>query len=148
MAATVKASAEAPEPFKLVGANDAVTPVGIPLAVSVTTPVNPFSAATVTIAFAEDPGVAPTEEGAAESVKSGAFTMNCMTTGYAKLPLEPETVTRYVPGIVAADVVRVNMALPAPVMDVWKREAVTPEGSPLTERLTISLKPLKSAILI
>ena len=48
----------------------------------------------------------------------------------------------------AVEVVRVNIELPAPVMDVCEKYAVTPEGSPLTERVTIPLKPSKSATLI
>jgi len=94
LAATAKASVETPDPLTALGVNDAVAPAGIPLAARVTTPANPFNAATVTIALAEDPCVTLTEAGAADNMKSGGFTVSCTTTGYVKLPLEPKTVMR------------------------------------------------------
>jgi len=45
-------------------------------------------------------------------------------------------------------VLRVSIELPEPVMDGGEKEAVTPEGSPLAEKVTVPLKLFESTTLI
>lgn len=54
-----------------VGLNPAVTPVGIPVAVKATLPVNPLRSVTVTVLVPAPPGAIVRLEGEAESVKLG-----------------------------------------------------------------------------
>lgn len=66
-AETVNVKLEAPEPVTEAGEKDAVTPAGMPLAVRLTAPPNPLSALTAIVEFAEPPGAAFTDTGAADS---------------------------------------------------------------------------------
>ena len=55
--------------------------------------------------------------------------------------VDPVTVNGYVPTGVFADVVTVKVEDPAPATDVGLKPGVTPEGSPLTVKLTLEVKP-------
>jgi hypothetical protein len=70
----VTVNVEAPEPVKVAGEKPTVVPVGWPLAVSVTTPVNPPSAATVAVYVAGFPTITVCELGLPVIEKSGEVT--------------------------------------------------------------------------
>ena len=53
----------------------------------------------------------------------------------------PETLSVYVPTWVLAEVVTVSVEEPDPETEVGTKEAEAPEGKPLTEKLTVSVKP-------
>jgi hypothetical protein len=61
---------EEPEPLTEVGLNEVVTPVGTPLTLSATLPLNPLSAPTLTVELVPPPTVTASEFGFAAKVKS------------------------------------------------------------------------------
>ena len=65
---TVKVRAETPKPVIDGGAKDAVTPEGMPLAARLTSPLNPFKAATAMVELAEPPTPGLTAAGVADRV--------------------------------------------------------------------------------
>jgi hypothetical protein len=70
--AVVNVRTEVPEPVTDAGAKDAVTPAGIPLAVRLTAPLNPFNEEIVRVLTTEPPAIAFTDAGYADRVKLGA----------------------------------------------------------------------------
>ena len=56
----------------------------------------------------------------------------------------PETLSVYVPTGVLAEVVTVRVEEPDPETEAGAKEAETPEGKPLTEKLTVSVKPFNA----
>ena len=124
----------------LAGLKLAVTPEGSPLAERLTDPEKPFSAFTVTVLVPVFPCVMVKELGEAESEKSGAaFTVRVIVVVWVSVPETPVTVSVTVP--VAAVLLAVRVSVLAEVALVGLKLAVTPEGSPLTERFTDPLKP-------
>ncbi len=67
----VTVSVEDPDPLTDVGENDAVAPLGRPLALRLTVPVNPFSAPTLTVYVVLPPALTVWALGLADTVKSG-----------------------------------------------------------------------------
>ena len=124
----------------LAGLKLAVTPEGSPLTDRLTDPEKPFSGFTVTVLVPVFPCVMVTELGEAESEKSGAaFTVRVIVVVWVSVPETPVTVSVTVP--VAAVLLAVRVSVLAEVALVGLKLAVTPEGSPLTERFTDPLKP-------
>jgi hypothetical protein len=84
------------------------------------------------------------EAGAAEIVKSGAgaaFTTSCTAAVRVSEPLVPATVSVALPVGVLADVVTVNVELPAPASIAGLKDAVAFAGRPLADRFTEPAKP-------
>jgi hypothetical protein len=61
-----------------------------------------------------------------------------------KLPLVPVIVSVEVPAGVDGEAVIVSELVPEPVTDVGVKVAVAPGGKPLTEKVTVPLKPFKA----
>lgn len=125
-------------------------PVGIPLALTETVPVNPFSAATVTVKLVPFPAVRVCELGEAENEKfgGGMFAATVMLTCVLLLsePLVPPIVNVYVPAAVAVVVEMFNVEPPDPLIDAGLKLAVIPLGSPLAVSETVPVKPLRDPI--
>src|ERR1019366_8956801 len=108
----VTVSVEVPDPVTVAGEKLAVAPAGSPLALSVTTPLNPFSAPMLV-------------------VKVVAFP----TTTVCELGV-PVIVSFDVPGGVVPLVVTVSVDLPEPVPVAGEKLAVAPAGNPLALSVT------------
>jgi hypothetical protein len=133
-------------PAVLGGANAAVTPLGRPDADSVTLPLNPFCALTVTIPAAVAPRGSARVAGRRDSVKFGAVMVRTMVVVLVSAPETPVTVTVAVPVVAVLLALKVRELLPV-VLD-GLNAAVTPLGSPDTLRATLPLKPFCPATLI
>ena len=124
------------------GLNAAVTPAGIPLALSVTLPVNPPVEVTVIVLAAVAPCTTVTLAGLAESEKFGVLLTTVREIGvvWTSVPLVPVTVTVVTPTVAVLDAVNV-MVLPLSV-------AVTPVGGVLTLKVTVPVNPLRGVTVI
>jgi hypothetical protein len=126
-----------------------VTPAGTPEAASVTFPVNPFTGVIVIVLVPLVPPLAiVTALGAAESVKlfTRAFTVKLMVVVAVSDPEVPVIVTVTVPVVAVELAVRVNVVLPAAGLGL--NAAVTPEGRPEAENVTLSSNPPDPSIVI
>ena len=124
----------------LVGLNEAVTPLGKPEAERLTVPLNPLSGLTVMVLLMCAPCVTPRPDGAADRVKLGAgVTVSETETWCVKLPEVPVTVTVTVPVAAAPDAVKVRALLVVAALGL--KAAVTPDGNPEADRVTLPLKP-------
>ena len=130
------------------GLNAAVTPLGNPEAAIVTLPLNPFSFVIVTVL---DPAAPPCTivklVGEAAKVKFGAaFTVKLTVVVCVKLPEVPVIVT------VAAPVVAVPLAVKVKVEEAvvgfGLNAAVTPEGNPEADIVTLPVNPFCAVTLI
>jgi hypothetical protein len=144
----VTVNVELPVPVTDVGEKLAVAPVGNPLALSVTTPVNPFSAAMLAVYVVALPTVTVRVPGLPEIVKSapggGAFTSKLTVVVCVTLPLIPVIVSVDVPTGVLPVVVTVNVEFPAPVTVAGEKLAVAPAGNPLALNVTTPVNPFKA----
>ena len=131
---------DVPAPVTEPGENEAVMPLGMPVAVRSTTPVKPLNAVTVTVGAADPPCGALAVPGT-ETEKSGVAIVNVTVALCVKDPLTPCTVIGYVPLAADADAVNVNADVPELEIEDGVKDAVTPEGSPVAERATVPLKP-------
>lgn len=122
------------------GANDAVMPLGNPVAEKVTTPVKPFNAVTVTNGVADPPCGALAVPGAVIE-KSGAAIVRFTVAVCVNDPLTPCTVIGNVPAAADADAVNVRAEVPDPDTEAGPNEAVTPVGSPVADRATLPANP-------
>ena len=89
------------------------------------------------------------ELGDADSEKSGttgAFTVSVRVVVWVSVPETPVIVSVTVP--VAAELAAVSVSVLAEVALVGLKLAVTPDGSPLTDRLTDPLKPFTGLTVI
>jgi len=123
------------------GLKAAVTPLGRPEAVSATVPANPPwpLMAMVLVMFA--PCARLRLAGVAESVKpGGGVTVRAMVVLLVAVPEAPDTVIVEVPAAALLDALKVSVLVF--VDAVGLKVAVTPVGSPLTENVTVPLKPL------
>jgi hypothetical protein len=123
-------------PETVPAANEAVTPVGKPVAARVTLPVNPFAPVTVIVLVPVLPCTTDTVVGNAESVKLGAaFTVTEIVVDPVSVPEVPliATVTELA-GVAVAPAVSVTICVPLTVPAA--NDAVTPLGSPLAARVT------------
>ena len=131
-------------PVIVAGLNDAVAPAGKPLAEGVTVPVNPFTAATVTVYVVLPPAVTVWLDGLAVIVKFR--TPNVAVAVFALAPLVPVTVSvEFAPGV-ADVVVTVMVEVPAPVMVAGLNDAVAPVGKPATVGVTVPLNPFTAVV--
>ncbi len=118
----------------------AATPLGKPVAVSVTLPVKPFAPVILTVSVALAPCTTETAAAVGASVKLGAAaTVSAIVVEAVRLPEVPEIVTVDVPVVAVLDAVKV-MPL-APVAGLVPKLAVTPVGSPVAAKVTLPLKP-------
>jgi hypothetical protein len=128
-------------PETVPAANEAVTPVGKPVAARVTLPVNPFAPVTVIVLVPVLPCTTDTVVGNAESVKLGAaFTVTEIVVDPVSVPEVPliATVTELA-GVAVAPAVSVTICVPLTVPAA--NDAVTPLGSPLAARVTAPVNP-------
>jgi hypothetical protein len=141
---------ELPVPVTVAGEKLAVAPAGNPLALSVTTPVNPFTAPTLAVYVAVFPSTTVSVLGVAISVKFGgggvASTASVTLVVWVRLPLVPVMVSGYVPTGVVELVVTVRVELPVPLTVAGEKLAVAPAGSPLAVNVTTPVKPFKAPI--
>src|SRR5580700_8268457 len=100
----VTVSVEVPDPLTDEGENDGVAPLGSPLALRLTAPLNPLMAPTFTVYVAVPPGFTENELGAAETEKSGGpVTFSVTVAVWLCAPLVPVIVTIPLPGGVLVD---------------------------------------------
>lgn len=122
------------------GLNDAVTPLGRPEAEKLTLLVKPLCGATLMVVAAFDPWVTPKLLGEAESVKfPTTVTVSVMGAELVRLPEVPVSVS--VAGPVGAVLLAVRVRTLEVAAGFGLNEAVTPLGSPETDRVTLPLKP-------
>jgi len=127
----------------------AVTPEGNPDADRVTLPVNPPTGLTVIVLFPLLPCVTVKLDGEAESEKSGftvALTVSEIVVVCVRLPEVPVMVTVAVP--VAAVELAVNVTELVDVVGLVPKLAVTPEGRPEADRVTLPVNPLDGCTVI
>jgi hypothetical protein len=124
----------------------AVTPVGRPVAVSVTLPVKPFTAVRLMVSVALAPWSSDRDPVVGASVKLGAaFTVSAMVAEAVSVPEVPVIVTVARP--VVAVLVAVNVRTLEPVAGFVPKLAVTPAGRPVAVKVTLPVKPLAAVTL-
>lgn len=132
------------EPVAGFGLNDAVVPLRIPEAESVTLPVKPFDGVMVTVLAPLALRAMLRLVGEADSVKLDepltGLTVRETVVDLVSEPLTPLMVTVKVPVVAVAPAVRVSVLVVA--LLVGLKDAVTPLGRPEAERLTVPLNPL------
>ncbi len=122
------------------GLNDAVTPLGNPEADKETVPVNPFCGVTLMVLPPEPPCVTVTLEGAADKVKLGAgLTVKLRVVVFVSVPEMPVIVTTTVPVAAVLPAVRLSELVVAVVAGL--KVAVTPDGKPDADKLTLPVNP-------
>jgi hypothetical protein len=122
------------------GLNDTVTPVGRPVAVSATLPVNPLFGATVIVLVAPAPCKTLNDGVDVVNVNNaGGATVSAMAAVEVRLPDFPVTVTVAVPTAALAVATKLNVLALAVLAGV--KDAVTPAGKPETVNATDPLKP-------
>src|SRR5580692_5305571 len=119
------------------GENDAVTPLGKPVAWNSTALLNPLFEFTDRYAVADFPR--PTATSRLDNVKYGVPTVSGTRVAAVSLPETPVTVKLYCPGL--TDLLAVRVIVLSAVTGLGEKEAVTPLGRPETERLTEPRKP-------
>jgi hypothetical protein len=148
----VTVNVEFPAPVTVAGEKLAVAPVGNPLALSVTTPVNPFSAAMLAVYVVALPTVTVRVPGLPEIVKSagdgGAFSTKLTVVVCVTLPLIPVIVSVEVPTGVLPVVITVNVEFPAPITVAGEKLAVAPVGNPLALSVTTPPNPFNAPMLV
>jgi hypothetical protein len=130
-------------------ANDAVTPLGRPLALSVVAESNPPVLVTVIVLVPLAPCATLTEAGDALTLKLGddeAFTVSETVVVAVKLPDVPVMVTVAVP--VVAELLAVRVSVLVEVVGFVPNVAVTPLGKPDAARVTLPENPPASVTLI
>jgi len=133
----VTVSVALPLPVNVVGLKLPLAPDGNPLTDKFTTPLNPFNAPIVTVYVVLPPASTPCDPGVAPSVKSGGgVTVRLTPVVWVRLPSLPVMVNGYVPGTVALPTVSVIVELPLPVTVAGLKPALTPTGSPATDKVT------------
>jgi hypothetical protein len=147
----VTVNVELPPPVTVAGEKLAVAPAGSPLAVNVTTPLNPFSAPILAVYVVGLPATTVSVLGVAVSVKLAgggvASTASVTLVVCFRLPLVPVMVSGYVPTEVVELVVTVRVVLPVPVTVAGEKLAVAPAGSPLALSVTTPANPFTAPTL-
>jgi hypothetical protein len=147
----ITVNVEFPVPVTVAGEKLAVAPVGSPLALSVTTPANPFSAPTLAVYVVALPAITVCVLGLPDTVKSGgggcALTTKLTVVVWLSAPLVPVIVKVDVPSGVLPLVVTVNVELPVPVTVAGEKLAVAPAGSPLALKAMEPEKPAFAVVL-
>ena len=144
----VSVRTEVPVPFAggVTGlvANDAVTPLGRPVALSVVAELKLFWLVMVRVLVPWPPRFTVREAGASLMVKfgvAGAFTVRATVVVDARLPEVPVMVTVAFPRVAVLLAVRVSVLVV--VVLVGLNAAVTPLGSPEAVRLTLPANPFR-----
>lgn len=123
----------------------AVTPLGRPEADKATVPLKPFAGVIVIVLEPLVPSTTVKVLGLADNAKLGAaFTVRLIVVVSVKLPDVPVTLTVAVPVVADADAVNVKVLIE--VAGFGLNAAVTPDGSPEAEKLTLPLKPFAGVI--
>jgi hypothetical protein len=128
----------------LAGAKLAVTPDGSPVAERFTAELNPPEGVTVRTAGAVPVRAMLSVEGAAASVRPGtALTVRVTGAVLVRPPPEAAIVTVATPSVAVGDAENVTVLDPEPGAGTLAGEklAVTPDGSPVAERVTAELNP-------
>ena len=145
VAALVAVNVTSDVPVELTAPKDAVTPVGRPVALKATVPLNPFCAAMVVVPEAVSPRGNDRLAGAKASVKLGAaVTVREMVAEALRVPDVPVTVMVEVP--IVAELLAMKVSELAAVALAGLKTAVTPDGSPVAARETVPVKPFCPAI--
>ena len=127
-------------PVVLAGLKEAVTPLGKPETVRLTLPMKPFCGTTAMLPIALAPGFRLIAAGEGVREKFGpAATERAIVVALLKLPEVPVMVTVDVP--TAADALAASVSVSDPGVLDGLNDAVTPEGSPVTTKLMVPLKP-------
>ena len=123
------------------GLNEAVTPLGNPLAARVTPPVNPFAGVTVMLSVLFAPCTTASVPVVGASAKLGAdATVSAIVVEAVSVPDTPLTVTVTGPPTVAV-LFAVSVSTLEPVAGFVANAAVTPLGRPLADSVTLPLNP-------
>ena len=133
-----------------VGLKDDVTPVGNPLALNATLPVNPPVRVIVIVAIPLAPRLTVRLVGLAVSEKSGvcgATTVRLIVVERVSPPPVPVMLTGNTPIVAVAEAVKVTVLL-VPVVEAGLKPAVTPAGNPLALNATLPVKPPTRVIVI
>ena len=128
------------------GLNVAVTPAGSLEAASVTLPENAFAGVMAMALVTLPPGSRTTVLGVAESVKLGFATVRLIGMLFVTLPDVPVIVTVAVP--VAAFELAVRVSVLLEVVGFRLNAAVTPDGTPNTESVTLPLNSFTGVMVI
>lgn len=124
------------------GLNDAVTPLGIPVATNDTLPVNPPTCATVMVSVLLLPCATERDVGEGVSVKLGVtegLTVSAIVVVAVVLPEVPVIDTAA--GPVVAVLLAVSSSTLALVDDAGLNDAVTPLGKPVAVKATLPVNP-------
>jgi hypothetical protein len=117
-----------------------VTPVGSPVALRVTAPVNPPLRVIVIVVEPHPPRGTVTFVGFAESEKLGAFTVSAIVAVRVIPPPVPVTMSVARPAVAVVEAARVSTVLFA-VVDVGLKVPVTPAGNPATVNAMLFVNP-------
>jgi hypothetical protein len=123
--------------------NEAVMPLGNPLAFKATTLVNPPVRAIVTVAPPLAPRLMVRLDGFTDSVKSGgggSLTVRLKVVDRLRPPPEPLIVTLTAPVVAVLEAASVSVLLP-PVVEAGLNVAVTPLGNPVALKVTLLVNP-------
>jgi len=149
--ATLSVRVDVPVPVMDVGLKLAVTPVGWPLADKLTAESNPPETVLVIFEVPELPLETLIDVGEAERAKlatTGAVTVRVTVVVCIRLPLVPVMVIGNVPVVAVEDTVKVRTDVPAPVMDVGLKPAVTPDGRVEYVKAIAESKPFTTVLVI
>ena len=130
-------------------ANDAVTPLGRPVALSVVAELKLFWLVMVIVLVPLPPGFTVKDAGEALMVKfgvAGAFTVRARVVVETRLPEVPVMVTVTVPRV--AELLAVRVSVLVVVVLVGLNAAVTPLGRPDAAKLTLPVNPLTAFTVI
>ena len=123
------------------GLNEAVTPLGNPVAARVTPPVNPFAGVTVMLSVLLAPCTTASVPALGASAKLGAeATVSAIVVDALSVPETPLTVTVTGPPTVAV-LLAVSVNTLEPVAGFVANAAVTPLGRPVADNVTLPLNP-------
>ena len=136
-----------------VGLIVAVTPAGMPLALSAMAELKPPESAVLIVELPLAPCATETDVGEALSVKPGtgvAVTVSVMVAAWVMLPPVPLTVIVKVPVAVPEATASVTAEVPAPgaAIDVGLKLTVTPAGAPLAVSAMAESNPPETAVVI
>ena len=126
----------------------AVVPTGSPLAESVTMELNPYAAVAATVVDRDCPGITPIPAAPRASVRFGDRIVRLNVRSLVVPPPTAPTVSVKTPAGAEASADKVKVLLPAPgaTMLFWLKLAVTPVGTPLTERYTVESNPIPAVV--
>lgn len=118
----------------------AVTPVGSPVDASVTGPLKPLAAVTVTVAIPDAPWTKVSDGADEASVKLGAaLTVSAIEVDALRVPEVALMMMVDVPSVAVP--LAVNVRTLEPVAGLVAKAAVTPLGKPVADRVTLPVKP-------